>query len=291
MGNQLTGTELAAIIPEIWRNEVMSARYSAQVSDKVCFTDTPEIKAKGDIYHIPIFPRLTTNAVGATDGTVTNQSVTLTDNSITINNHREATVEILDSAGWQSFFGDSMSLARKFGQQFGSVLAERIDNDQFALVTGFTTASVGNPAAPGENNTSLLRQAYQRLDENRVPKSQRYVVYSPQAMAEIMGEDKATLAQNTGLSRGVPIAGPDIIPTLYGVKVFQSPEIAAVAGPPAYFRNVLAHKEGWVLIIQKNIQIVVFAKVALTTRINGNALYEGAIIRGNHGVQIITQDT
>src|SRR3990167_10111075 len=106
MSNELAGTELAAIIPEIWSAEILSARYSEAVADKVAYTEFPEIRQKGDIVHLAVFPRLSFNAVSSA-GAVTNQAITLTDNSITINNWEECTVEIVDAlGGWQSFLGD-----------------------------------------------------------------------------------------------------------------------------------------------------------------------------------------
>lgn len=224
------------------------------------------------------------------DGSVTNQSITLTDNNITINNHMEATIEVLDSAGYQSILGDGRVLAQRFATQFGPRLAERADNDLFALHADSTLTQVGSTSSPGEFSSAMLRLAQQRLDEQRVLKSNRSAVLAPQAFWELFSEDKMALAYATGLKMGVTVSGPDSVPTIFGLKYFQSPEIAST-GSPAVHKNLVLHKEGLALVMQRNIQIVPLAKTALTTRITGHVLYDVASIRDDHFVVINSADT
>lgn len=289
MADEINNTSVAAVIPEVWRGLILDARYSAAIGDKVAYTDFPEIKAKGDIVHVPVFPRLSTNAVGAA-GTLTNQNITITDVSITVNNWFETTVQIVDLAGIQSLFGDTNKLAQQFAKQFGPRLAEKMDNDLFGLHGSITTNTVGSTASPSAMSSALLRQALQKLDEGRVPKQDRNLVMSPQAFWELFSEDKLALAYATGLAKGVAVSGPDSVPTLFGIKYYQSTEIAST-GTPAVWKNLLLHKEALAQVMQRNLTVLHLAKTDLSERYTGHVLYEPAALRETHGCVINTADT
>lgn len=285
--NELGATELSALQQELWRKEVQDARYSQAVHQQVVFVVEKELTRRGDIVHLPVFPRLTTNTVGATNGTVTNQSVTLTDNTITVSTHREITVEVLDAEGWQTTFGSSEAMARAFGKQYGARLAEYIDNDIFGLHGSITTNVVGNIAGTiSLMNPGMARAALQKLDEQRIPKKDRAFILSPKAFWELFGTDNMSLAYATGLSKGVQVTGPEQVPALYGARFFESPEVA-VSGQ--LDKNLLLHKETIGLVLQINSQIVQLAKIALTTRLTGHTLYGRGVLRETHGCVINTQ--
>ena len=289
MANELGATELAAVVQELWRKTVLAAKYSVAVHDRVAFTDLQEVSKKGDIAHLPIFPRFSTNAVSSA-GAVTNQSITLTDTTITVDQWREATVELVDRQGWQSTFGDSASLAREFAKNFGPRLAEYIDNDIFGLHGSITTNTVGDTGSPNPMSLPLARAALQLLDENRVPKTDRNFVFSPKAFWEVFGNDQIALAYAIGGNKSVVVSGPEAAPQLYGAKWYESPEIATSGtAPNVVDKNLLLHKQTIGLIMQKNFSITQFAKIALTTRICGDVLYGRAVIREEHGCVINTK--
>lgn len=285
MANELGATQLSAVQQELWRKTVQSARYSAAVHQQVLLVAEKELTRRGDIVHLPIFPRLSTNAVGS-DGTVTNQSVTLTDNTITVSTHREITVEVLDAEGWQTTFGSSEAMARAFGDQYGARLAEYIDNDVFGLHGSITTNVVGSTTTPSLMAPGMARAALQKLDENRVPKQDRSFVFSPKAFWELFGDMGMAMAYATGLNKGVQVAGPGVVPQLYGARFYESPEIT-VSG--SLDKNLLLHKETIGAVVQINSQIVQLAKIALTTRLTGHTLYGRGVLREDHGCVINTQ--
>lgn len=285
MADELDGaTELAGIIPELWSREVHRANYSVAIAPKVAYTElTDEMKAMGDIIHLNNFPRLTVNDVTATTGAVTNQSVTLADVSLTINKWKEATVEIVDKGSIQAYTSEN-ELANKFGAEFGPALAEKSDNDLFANYGDLTTNVSGD--GTGIMSDDIVRAGLQKLDEARIPKSNRSFVLGPKAFWDLFGQDKYLLAYATGMGKGMQISGPENIPGLYGCKWYETAEVTTAAG---ITYNLLLHKKCLAMGMQKTINIVKFAKIALSTRINGNCLYGTKTFREDHGCKLLTK--
>ena len=282
MANELGATELAGVIPELWSREVHRANYSVAIANKVAYTElSDEMKSKGDIIHLHNFPRITVNDVSAA-GAVVNQAVTIADVSLTVDKWKEATVEIVDKSATQSLFSEE-ELANKFAAEFGPALAEKSDNDLFALYADLTTNSVGDGL--GIATDALVRAALQKLDEARIPKSERAFVLGVKAFWDMFGQDKYLLAYATGLGKGMQISGPENIPALYGCKWYETAEVTTAAN---ITYNLLLHKKCLAMGMQKTLEIIKFAKIALTKRINGNCLYGVKTFRQDFGCQIKT---
>ena len=280
-----SATELAGVIPELWSREVHRANYSAAIAPKVAYTElTDEMKAMGDIIHLNNFPRLTVNDVTATTGAVANQAVTIADVSLTIDKWKECTVEIVDKGGIQSYMSEE-SLASKFGAEFGPALAEKSDNDLFANYGDLTTNVAGD--GTGIMADEIVRAGLQKLDEARIPKSGRSFVLTPKAFWDLFGQDKYLLAYATGLGKGMQISGPENVPALYGCKWYETAELTTTGG---ISYNLLLHKKCLAMGMQKTINLVRFAKIALSRRINGNCLYGTKTFREDHGCQLRTKE-
>jgi hypothetical protein len=276
MSNEMGNTQLSAVIPEVWRPIILDARYSTSISDRVCYTEFPEIKNKGDTVHLAVFPRLSVNAVGS-GGSVTRQQLTLTDNSISIAQYFECTVDIEDLSGFQGLMGDSATFAKKWAAQFAPRLTEKQDNYIFAL-TGFSNTALGGA---GEHSAALIRQGLASLDKVRVPKSGRAHVMGVQAYYELFSDQQFVNAHQTGLMRGAQISGFQSIPTVYGIRYEESQEVAVTGG---LLQNWLVHEEAVASVTQKNPSIVPLAKVQLSSAITGAILFDGKVIRPDHGV-------
>lgn len=280
-------TELVAVIPELWSREVHRARYAASIGPRVALQEmSDEMKSKGDIIHLHYLPVLTVNDVTATTGVVANQSVTIADVSLTINKWKECTVEIVDQGSIQSLFSED-ELANKFSQEFGPALGEQMDSDLFALYSGITY-SVGSSSDPGNMTDTMVRASLQKLDELKIPKKDRNFVLSPKAFWDLFGQDKYVLAHMTGLGKGKQITGLDDIPALYGCGWYESANLS-YGGSPVVSRNLLLHKEALALGVQKTVQLVQFAKVALSKRICGHTLYGVKNFRADHGIVLYTK--
>ena len=279
--NEMGNTQLAAVIPEVWRPIILDARYSTAIMDKVCYTEFPEVKSKGDIVHLAVFPRLSVNAVGS-GGSVTRQQLTLTDNSISIAQYFECTIDIEDLSGFQSIMGDSATFAKKWAGQFSPRLTEKQDNYILGLATS-ANAAFSNSALGGasEMSAALIRQGLASLDRARVVKSGRAVVLGVQAYYELFSDQQFVNAHQTGLMRGTQITGFQSIPTVYGIKYEMSPEVSVTGGN---LNNWLIHEEAVALVTQKNPSVVPLAKVQLSSAITGAILFDGKVIRADHGV-------
>lgn len=277
-------TELDGIIPEIWSREVHRANYSVAIGPKVAYSElTDEMDGVGDTIHLHNFPRITVNDVDPLTGVCTNQSVTIVDVSLLIDKWKEATVEIVDKAGSQSVFGSPEALASKFAAEFGPALAEKSDKDLFANYSNLTTNISGDGTSI--MGDAIVRAGLQKLDEARIPKSDRNFVLSPKAFWDLFGQDKYMLAYATGMGKGTQIIGPENVPGLYGCKWYESAEVTTAAGKTY---NLLLHKKCLAIGMQKTLAIVKFAKIALSTRINGNCVYGTKTFREDFGCQLVT---
>jgi len=276
MANEIGNTEAAAVIPEVWRRIVLDSREAKQVVVPRVLNVTQELKSFGDIVHIPIFPQtLSINTVGS-GGTVTNQAITLTDVTLTVNKHEELTVTIEDQAQIQSI----VDLFATFAKNFGIKTAGRFDNQLLAEHSNITTNTLGGATSLSDSD---LTEAVRLLDDGDIPSDDRSWIFAPIARRDLFRSDKFTLANQTGLAKGVQLNG--MIGDVYGSPVLVTSNVATDSSQR---KNFYMHREALAIAIQKNVRMERFARVQLATTLNSSFLYGVKTIRENHAVIIST---
>jgi len=290
---KVSGNLAAAAIPEVWRRKALLARYAKSwCYSRVLHVDEV-VRQMGDIVHIRTLPSVTVNDVGSTNGSVTNQALSYTDTTLTVNKWKEATIDVVDKANAQAI----VDILSDFSQQFGAAIAQQQDVDLFTLVAALTTNTVGSTTAGQEEQLSdeLILGAIQLLDDLNVPEDDRSWFLPPVARKQLLRLDKFSLAYATGINaaavqgyaknQNMGEAGSQRKPLgeLYGIPVMISSKIATSGN----IRQAgLIHKECLAAATQKNFRIEKLARVRKSTPISGDVLYGVATIRDNHGVLV-----
>lgn len=278
MTNELTNTELSAIIPELWRSEVLEAREPKQVVVGRVINVTGDVKQKGDILHFTEFPSstLSINTVTAATGAVTNQSITLTDTQLTVDTWEEMTVSIVDKAMIQS----DRDAYRIFSKEFGKKMASRLDNRLLAQYSNLTGGTLG-----GDQNLTLdmLVDGVVALDNNNVPMDKRSYFFAPVARGALYKIDDFNKVQNTGDNKSSLKTG--MIGDVFGSPVFVTTDVATATTR----QNLYIHREALAIGIQRNLNIEKFGRVAKATVMSADFLYGIKVIRANHGVVLQTK--
>jgi len=279
MANEITTTEAAAVIPEVWRRNVLKARYARQVVVPRVGNVTQDIQKMGDIVHIPTMPQtLSINDVGS-GGSLTNQAITITDTTLTIDRWKETTVDITDRSVVQSI----VDLFREFSISFGDILAEHLDEQLLAEHSNITTNAVGGDQTLDDD---LMTDAIRLLDDIPVPEDDRSWVFAPIAKRDLMRLDKFVLANQTGMSKGLQINGN--FGEIYGAPVLTSSKVATSGGQR---KNLYFHREAIFIGIQRNIRFQKLAKTQLSQKLVADLLYGIKTVRENHAVVVSTSSS
>lgn len=273
MANEITNTEADALIPEVWVKEALLARYAKSVLYGRVLHKDDAVRQMGDIIHIPTMPTVSTNAVTSVGG-VTNQALTPTDSTITVNEWREVTIDVVDRANIQSH-SDLMSL---FTPAFGSAVGVYQDDTMFDDHASFT--GVGNATSGVVFNDDLILAAMQALQDNDVPDEDLSWYIPPVAIKQLLKNDKFVLALNRGDGKGLQVVGPKALGELYGIPLYRSSRVVTSG---EMRKGLLLHKEAIGAATQKNFRIETLARVRKSTPISGDILFGEAVLRASHG--------
>lgn len=278
MSNEISVSQLAGSIPDVVRSIALKARFDSAVIVKKVMNVDADVAAKGDRVSLSIMPTLAINSVGS-GGSVTNQQVSLTAVEVVVDTWKECTVEIDDQATKQT----ALSIIKEFSTQMGEALAQQQDTDLgalYATLTGLT--AVGDSTNPAPFDDAMVRLARLRLDKAKVPKQNRFWVLSPDAEADLLGQQRFSEAQSTGFAKGLQVENGRIS-MLYGDPVYVTNQVGTSG---SVRKNMLLHKEGLGIATQRNFRITPLAKVQLSERIAGDILYGCKVVRSNHGVVV-----
>lgn len=278
MANEIGLSQLTATVPDIVRETALKARYAkAKVLKKVLNVDA-DVAKKGDRVSLPLMPSLSVNDVGS-GGSVTRQQLSITAPEVTIDKHKECTVDVEDIATRQS----AISVLKEFSGAMGSALAAQQDSDLGALYSTLTgQGAVGSATAPDPMDDAMIRLARQFMDDDDIPEEDRVWVLSPSAHNDLLALARFSEAQNTGFSRGVQIEGGRVS-RLYGDDVLVTTKVATTGSARA---NLYIHKEALGIGTQKNFTITPLAKVQLSEAVTGSVLYGCKVVRSDHGVVV-----
>lgn len=279
----LDSTGISTSVPAWLRTRALKARYAAAKVWKDCLNGVegdPLIKGQitkaGDRVTFQIFPSLNVTDISTTDGSFTNQEITPTPVTITINKWKNVSADLVDIVDSQSV----LEWEAEFADAFGKAISQQQDSDVLDLVASLTT-NVVDLGVAAFSDAGVL-QSQRLLDDLNVPKESRYWVLAPVAHADLLAIDKFTTANTTGFSRGVQVGDGRIV-GLYGTPVSVSTEVTTTSSKRD---NVLFHKEAFGVVMQKDFRMEKFARTKYSTPYAGSALYGVAILRDNHAVWV-----
>lgn len=278
----LDSTGISTAVPAWLRTLALEARYASQKIWGHCLNAmegdelvTGQIKKAGDRVTLQVFPKLTASDISTTDGSCTDTEVSPTAVSVVINKWKNISVNLVDIVDYQAI----LNWEREFARSFGSGIGEKQDDDVLALVASLTT---NVDSSGGAFLDPKVRAAQLMLDDLEVPREERFWGICPQAHADLLGQDKFTLANTTGFDRGVQVDKGRVV-GLYGTPVEVTTRITTTSSKRD---NVLAHKQAFGIVMQKDFEMGKFAKIQYATKYHGSALYGTATLRDNHAVWV-----
>jgi hypothetical protein len=127
-------------------------------------------------------------------------------------------------------------------------IAEKIDGDLAELLVDTANGAGGGGVADGTTTpTAAYRQALAILGRNKLPLTERYAVLSPEAHADVLGEDKLIKVNESGTSNALRQA---IIGDLLAFVNYTSGVFGNGAGDRGQADGVAFHKQAVALVVR-----------------------------------------
>ena len=280
MANEITTTEGAVFIPEIWRPGFLkSLSYKGKIRNRVLSADG-DVKSLGDILHIRIAPTGTTNDVTAATGAITNQALTPTEAQLTVNKWKDYSFDIVDNVKSQA----DQYLEAALKQSAPAAFAKAIDSDLFDLASAGLTGYTALDATSGLTADHLTEAFYSLANADVDMEDPNNISWFFHWKQWPVLKKLASLseAQITGESGGgiVKFKVPDVL----GCPVYFSNEVQL----STYHYNMLLHREAMACGVQKNFNMEQLARVRKSTPYSADMMYGVKVVRTTHGINITT---
>jgi len=296
--NHVTKTTADKFIPEIWSDEIIAA-YKKQLVAANLFSKMSFKGKKGDTLHIPK-PTRGSASLKAASTQVNLIAVEEGETTVSINKHYEYSRLIEDIVEVQAL----SSLRKFYTDDAGYALAKQVDTDLIQLgrsansgdgtaaYTGAflggdgTTAYVDGTTAGTAITDAAIRRSIQRLDDQDVPMTDRFLIVPPSARNSLMGIARFTEQAFVGEVGGGNTIRNGQIGDIYGVKVF----VTTNADTPTTTTNriaLLAHKDAFVLAEQMGVRSQTqYKQEYLGTLFTSDMLYGVAELRDGSAVAL-----
>jgi N4-gp56 family major capsid protein len=263
--NHVTKTTADKFIPEIWSDEIIAA-YKKNLVAANLFSKMSFKGKKGDTLHIPK-PTRGDASLKAASSQVTLIAATETEVQVLIDKHYEYSRLIEDIVEVQAL----ASLRKFYTDDAGYALAKRVDTDLIELgrtANGGAAGADYDKAFLGGDGTTLyddgtnvgtaladaaIRRTIQRLDDNDVPMTDRFLIVPPSTRNTLMGLNRFTEQAYVGDVGSANTIRNGQIGDLYGIKVFVSTN-ADTATTNTTRIALMAHKDAFVLAEQMGVR-------------------------------------
>ena len=269
MANNITTTEAAVFIPEIWGKETLIERDNKLVLGKLVWRFNV---SDGDTYHVPSLSNLEANdKIKNVD--VQYQAPTETNTDILLNKHKYTAFVIEDMAAKQA----NRDLRAPYTKKAGEALARIIDQDLAALASGFSqTKGTYNTAV----TTDVVLDSIQLLDEANAPEDDRHFVFRPVVKRDIL--DLSIYTSGDYIS-GKPVETGQI-GNIYGVSTHMTMNIYQSGNN---INNMLFHREALALAVQSDVTVhSEYSVDALGWKTVADEIYGVKEMRDDHGVLV-----
>lgn len=236
----ITVTEAAGFIPEIWAATALGVLKANTVMAGLVNRNFESLIAnQGDVINVPRRGTLTVNDKAA-NTEITLQTPTADTIPLTLNKYKEVSFLVEDVAAAQA----NQSIVQGYVEDGMIALAEQIDSDILALYSGFSTTPVDATGGPstldgvGVRSATII-EANRLLNVAKAPKTDRYIVWHPNAEAELLDKEKITSADFGDPGTAVREA---TIGRKYGFTHFMSQNVPTAGGECknfAFHRNAI----------------------------------------------------
>jgi N4-gp56 family major capsid protein len=287
---EMTVVNGAVFIPEVWSKVALIERdHMLHMANRVLRKDN-DVKAMGDIIHIPEVALFTANPVGA-GGSINPQAPTETEATLTVDQWFESSVEITDRLKTQAMH----DLFRIYSERIGKSLGVQVETSILELAqvaANFTTEATG-----GANVTDpRIVEAIRTIDAARAPLEKRSGIFTTGQKAQLLLIDKFVRADAIPFVKGDSPIVKGVFGDIYGVEILISTLIAQDVnnrdgdGAVDEFLNLIWQEEAMVLALQKQVDLETLARTQLSTPMVGQSLYGLTVpaLRSAHATVIMT---
>ena len=313
----VTASDAANFIPAIWSDEIIAA-YQKNLVLAPLVRKMSMVGKKGDTMYIPKPVRGAATAKAASTA-VTIQEHSDTQLAIVVDQHFEYSRMIEDFADVQS----QTSLRRFYTEDAGYAMSKVVDDNLFNRGTEFGTGGYvaapapadwvsdatfyndggSGPAVAWAENAVLaadiltdafIRNMIQKMDDNDVPMSDRFLIIPPSARNALMGIDRYVSSDFGG---GQTVVNGKL-GNVYGMDVYVSSNCPIIetasengAGTAVVRGAMMAHKDTIVLAEQKGIRSQVqYKQEFLGTLLTSDRIYGTKVARPESGFILALAD-
>lgn len=284
MANEQTFASVDSAVAQIWIAEELEALYEEKqvAKEPIIYTQFKEGLVKGDIVNFSELSTMTVGNVG-TDGAVNNQTITHTARTVTIDQHRECTVEVVDRAGAQSVLNYDVIVFRDQAKALGEDMDIGILDDH----SSFNGANaIGEPGNPGPMSLDLALEADQVLWDAKVPGTEpRHWLVAPKAYRQFYNNNLLSSAADSGSPKSAAVSGK--VPDILGYQVIRTANVRRV-GNPAVHKNLLLARRGVGLAMSIDLNPEIF-RVRKSKQYSTDVLWGEGVLRSNFAVTINSQ--
>lgn len=256
-------TRAATFIPEMWSDEVLAA-YTRKNVMMGLVRKYPFMGKKGDTLHIPVPSRGQATA-----------KVAKTQVNLQFNTASELTMVVDKHYEYSKLFEDIMltqamnSYRRFFTEDAGYQLSQQIDTDLIQLgryanngngAVAYAAAYIGSDGTTlytGSNEAAItdaaIRRTIQRLDDNDVPTTDRFMLIPPSAKNTLLGLARFTEQSFTGETGSGNSIRNGRVGDIYGMDVYVSSACDTATGDARIV--LIGHKDAFAIAMQKGIRV------------------------------------
>ena len=285
MANELTNTELAARIPEVWPALLVAAVYDEDSLLPRVLNAAASVKGPFDIVHIATEPTLSAVAVSS-DGSVANSQQTVGDVSLTVDKHYAVIDEVLRKTREQSID----DWFNNWPRAAGKALRQQISKDILSLYTDVSSNVVGDGLSHA--NEDDLLAAMGKLIEGALPihtaPDEFTFVFDPEEYAPLKKQGFLDY-RRTG-EAGMGGSATSKLTELWGIPCYFNRQ---VVGSASINYNMLFHKSAFAAAVQKNVtfdKASGLANLKLTDVMAADVLYGVKTVLQARACQIKTLD-
>ena len=236
----ITTTEAANFIPEIWAAEALGALKANTVMARLVNRNyEDEIAQMGDIVHVPKRGTLSVNNKTA------NQVVTLQTPSadvvnVTLDKHKEVSFLVEDVAKAQA----NQDIIAGYVTDAVIKIAEQVDTDLLTLYSGFSATPIDATTGSGGITATTVTEARRVLNSQKVPLQNRHIVWHEDAEKELLDLEKFTSADFGDDGSAVREAS---IGRKYGFNHFMDQQVVVATSE---CKNIAFHRDAMTLAMR-----------------------------------------
>jgi N4-gp56 family major capsid protein len=274
---QFDATAAAVFIPEVWSAKMVVAREANMpMADRVWRWDE-DVAGFGDTIHVPHISKFSAVAT-APDGTVTFQSQTETETSITLSNQYDVSFRITDRVLKQAKY----NLIKEYTAKAGKGLARQVDSDILGQWSSLSTYASTISAVDAITEDEVLASV-ECLDLSNAPEEDRYGALYPTQKRALLKIDKFV----SELYR--PGAGQQITKGRFTMDIHGIEFVVTTLVPTSTtVKNMIWQKDAFALAIQKKVTFEELAKDGKRRNFSADEIYGFGIPRDDHAVLVPT---